>query len=151
FEGHENHVIALTLTPDGRTLFSGGDDRIIRVWDVATAREVRVIGPLKAQVSGIALSPNGKVMASCSGDDFWGENVIHLWDVGTGKEICLGSGHQRRVLVTGLAADGRAVVSVSNDGTIRKWDAGTGEELGHIDDSFPMEATLSPEARIAAV
>ena len=37
--GHASEVTALSWTPDGRTLISGGKDRTVRSWDVRSGRE----------------------------------------------------------------------------------------------------------------
>src|SRR5262249_8909619 len=40
-EGHAADVMSLHLAADGRTLFSGGLDRTLRAWDLASGKELR--------------------------------------------------------------------------------------------------------------
>ena len=37
-KGHERWVLALALSPDGKTLASGGDDHSLRIWDLEKRR-----------------------------------------------------------------------------------------------------------------
>src|SRR5262249_35853102 len=150
---HKGSVCKVALSRDGKTLVSGGyQDRKVRIWDIGTAKEVRSIGIDLAEVScmrDLALSPNGKTVAVATV-----ENLVRLLDVGTGKAISPGDGHELEGTSVGFTADGRTAVSLARDGTIRQWNAATGEELRRSDfGHFGYEAltALSPEAKVAAV
>src|SRR5215203_2482057 len=41
--GHESPVRALAFTSDGKLLYSAGDDKVVRVWDVDKGITVRTI------------------------------------------------------------------------------------------------------------
>jgi hypothetical protein len=40
-EGHADWVVSVAFSPDGKTLASGSWDRTVKLWDVATGREIR--------------------------------------------------------------------------------------------------------------
>jgi len=40
FKGHQNTIWTLAVSPDGKTVITGGEDKTLRVWDVATGREI---------------------------------------------------------------------------------------------------------------
>jgi len=74
-------------------------------------------------MSSVAFSPDGKTLASGSGED------IQLWDVATGKEqATLQEGHNGYVRSVAYSPDGKTLASGSDDMTIKLWDVATGKE-----------------------
>ena len=66
---HTARVSQLLVTPDGRSLITAGGDKTIRVWDVESKTQIRMllgeIGPgSHGSLQAMALSPNGKYLAS---------------------------------------------------------------------------------------
>jgi RNA polymerase sigma factor (sigma-70 family) len=96
FEGHESYIRGLLFTPDGR-LLSGSTDGSIRVWDVATGKELRRLltrtnreKPLEGLVCFLTLGLDGKRLASVSlsmeeGNKF--RNTFIIWDWTTGQQL----------------------------------------------------------------
>jgi len=66
--GHEGPVRALAFGAKGDQLASGGADKIVRVWDVATGKLLCLQESHTAEVRSIAFSPNGQKMASAAAD-----------------------------------------------------------------------------------
>src|SRR5262249_42506508 len=137
FRGPKGSVQLFELSRDGKTMASmvrreskvvrGVTDDQICIWDVDTAKELRKIDRGRSGrdfLIGFALSPNGKTVAVAGR-----EPLIQLWDVGTGKRIVQADAHEDRVESVGLSADGKTAVSLDPYGSIRNWDAATGEQL----------------------
>ena len=72
---------SISFSPDGTLLASGGEDNVVKIWNVATGQNLHILTH-KSKVNSVAFSPDGKTLASGSYD-----TTIKLWDVATGKEI----------------------------------------------------------------
>jgi WD40 repeat protein len=67
-KGHQDCVRSLVFLPDSKTLLSGSQDQTIRVWDVAWGKQVRMVRRHRAGVTALAVSRDGRVIASASED-----------------------------------------------------------------------------------
>lgn len=57
--GHTHAVKCLGFTADGRRLVSGGQEIIIRLWEVSTGRLLRTFAATGSGVTAVAVSPDG--------------------------------------------------------------------------------------------
>jgi WD40 repeat protein len=63
--GHTDAVLSVAFSPDGKTLASGSDDNTVRLWDVASHRQVG--SPLTGHtvtVVSVAFRPDGRTLAT---------------------------------------------------------------------------------------
>jgi WD40 repeat protein len=79
----EGGVNSVAFSPDGKVLASGGWDDSVRLWEVATGKELRRIDAHKAMVGRVIFSPDGKVLASRGALD----GTVKLWDPLTGTQL----------------------------------------------------------------
>lgn len=64
----------MAVSPDGKHLASGHFSSILRLWDVATGKELVMLGGHITSVRSVAFSPDGKHLASGSRD-----GTIKIW------------------------------------------------------------------------
>ena len=121
-EGHTNRVNAVAVTPDGRHVVSGSDDKTLRVWDLATGETKTTLKGHSNRVNAVAVTADGRHVVSGSDD-----KTLRVWDLATGKTKTTLKGHTRSVYAVAVTPDGRHVVSGSDDKTLRVWDLAMGK------------------------
>jgi WD40 repeat protein len=132
FKGHTGQVWHVAVSPDGKHLLTSGQDKSVRLWDVATGEELKRFNCAEPVVAS-AFSPDGTKIFSGGGPDFTKKgSYLGLWDVGPGKELRRFKGHERQVLSVAFCPNGREAISCSLDGTLRVWNIETGEEVRRI-------------------
>jgi WD40 repeat protein len=72
--GHTDDVSQVAFSPDGKLLISASNDKTIKLWDVASGKELKTINSGAAYY--VAFSPDGKFIVSASSD-----GTIRLWGV----------------------------------------------------------------------
>lgn len=146
FTDHAAFVNSLAITPDGRTLVSGGGDdqktisvwaededndyiyyeisdgvETIKLWDIPGARYTKVLKGHTDSVDSLVVTPDGKNIVSGSRD-----NTIKIWNIQSGECVRTLKGHTDAVNSV-ITQDGKTIISRSKDGAIKIWDIQSGE------------------------
>jgi hypothetical protein len=105
----------MAFSPDGRRLASGYFGDMLKVWDVATRKEVRTLRGHGDNLSGVAWSPDGKWLASAGAD-----GTVRLWDGETGAAGKVFRMHSPSGHLGGLtfSPEGRHLLVTSGQGTV---------------------------------
>lgn len=97
----------------------------------------------------LALSPDGRVLASCVGYE---DPTIRVWEAATGRLLVRLDGHTSWVGKLVFTRDGRYLISAAADQSIRFWDTNTWTETkvlrGHTDEVHAV--AVSETAQLVA-
>jgi RNA polymerase sigma factor (sigma-70 family) len=142
---HTYYVGTLAFLPDGKTLLSGSgyNDPIIRVWDPFNGREKEKWHGHTVDVQAIAVSPDGKIVASGGYD-----NVIRLWNARTGKELRRVGEGKEHIWSLAFSSDGKMLASGGK--VARLWEVATWKELRTIGGGVIQQIGFSLDGKTVA-
>ncbi len=142
--GEVNNV---AFGPDGSSLASGGDDKTVRLWDVASGQLKNVLTEHSGPVNSVAFSPDGSTLVSGSRD-----KTVRLWDVASGQLKAVLTGHSEWINSVAFSPDGNTIASASSDNTVRLWNVPAEQPIailtGHT--SSVLSVAFSPDGNMLA-
>jgi hypothetical protein len=115
-QGHQNYVVEVNFSPDGKWIVTGAWDNTARLCDAESGRLVHTLVGHGHRVEGARFSADSQRIVTGSLD-----GAIRVWDVATGGEVHRFDGHPRPVTKVSFLPDRNYVVSGSWDGTARLW------------------------------
>jgi WD40 repeat protein len=165
-------VTGLAFTPDGQTLISGSDDSFsdtvfatpsrsgpsgagggsggtLNLWQVRTGLLLGSACEPSAPVNAVAVSPDGKLLASGHRD-----SSVKLWQIGAGgfQQSHTLNGHTDAVYSAAISPGGEMLATGSGDRTVKLWHLPAGTEChtlkGHADAVYAV--AFSPKGQTVA-
>ena len=112
-------VTSVAFFPNGRFLATACEftKRDIEIWDLDKRCLMGVLGPVSTSIYDIAVSGDGKALASCGED-----KLVTVWNLSSMERLFTLTGHLARVDAVAYSADNRFLASTGLDGTVRIWD-----------------------------
>jgi WD40 repeat protein len=129
----DSNMRAARFTPDGRQLLTGQSSGSLAFWNaqpiafqsylfdpVFTASKPpdKTIRAHKEGITALAISPDGKTLASASHD-----NLTKLWSLPGGQLLATLEGHKEGVNDIAITPDSKTYITAGNDKTIKLWSA----------------------------
>ncbi len=128
---HGASISALAYDPTGTSLASGGLDSTVQVWSTTSGR--RRLGPLshKYQLTSIAFSPDGRLLAGGGGARDMG-GTIRIWDAAAGRVLAQVD-CPRGVNSLSFSPDSQRIATCGFDSVVQIWDFTGGAETLSLD------------------
>lgn len=115
--GHQGMVTTSAISPDGKFLATGSEDKTIRVWSIPDGRCLAVLGGHLEHVTGVAFTPDGRRLASSCHD-----GAVRVWDASNlsdgarpNRTIPLEAGS---IAPLDISPDGRNLAAGGEDGSV---------------------------------
>ncbi|WP_438483720.1 WD40 repeat domain-containing protein [Streptomyces sp. S186] len=124
---HDHLANQCRFSASGRIVVTSSSDYSARLWSVPDLRLITVLTDQKDDVEMTVVSPDETRVATASRD-----HNARIYDL-DGRLIHRLEGHQADVLSVEWVRDGTELVTTSDDGTVRRWDAVSGSQLSVID------------------
>ncbi|PVI07608.1 WD40 repeat-like protein [Periconia macrospinosa] len=138
-EDGDLYIRSVCFSPNGQYLATGAEDKVIRVWDIATRTIKHQFTGHEQDIYSLDFARNGRIIASGSGD-----RSVRLWDLETNQQL-RNLSIEDGVTTVAISPDNRFVAAGSLDKSVRVWDANTGAlvvrlegEQGHKDSVYSV-------------
>jgi WD40 repeat protein len=113
-ERHSDIVMSLDFSPDGKRLASGAADKIARVTEIATGKQVNLLEGHTHYVMGVAFRADGRVLASGGAD-----SVVISWDMILGERKKKIEGWTKEVTSVQFVGATNQIVTSAGDNRVR--------------------------------
>ncbi len=155
--GYEDHetIYNLTFNQEGDLLAAISGIGQVHLWNVAEGTEVMTLTGTSGYGYAVAFSPDGKLLAAGGGASDghsydYEEAELRLFDLRSGELVTELEGHQAILRSLDFNANGGVLASASFDGTVRLWDAQTGQQLAVLDVPDATSVAFSPDGTLLA-
>ncbi len=128
-ERHQDAVLSLDFSPDGKLLASGAADKIAKVTDIASGKQVNLFEGHTHHVTAVAFRADGRVLATAGADgvvlawdmilgerkkkiEGWTKEVTSLQYIGATNQIVTSAGDNRVRIVTDEGAEVRSIAGL---------------------------------------
>jgi WD40 repeat protein len=123
----------IAFLPDGKTMVSSHADGFVRFWDIASGEKTRQFRAHSSPIVGLALSRDGRTLATSCNDSNIGNHTVRLWETATGKPLARYPVPEAGIARVIFSPDGRRVATASWEGALHLWEAASGKLLRRWD------------------
>ncbi len=114
--GHSDCIYAIAFSPDGKMIATASYDKLIKLWDTATGKEIRTLKDHIDAVYALAFTPDGSRLVSGAAD-----RTVKLWNPATGERLHTMGEATDGVNTVAVSPDGKRVAAGGLDKSLRLW------------------------------
>lgn len=114
--GHKDAILSVAFSPDGSTIATGSYDKLVKLWDAATGKELRTLKEHSDAVYSVAFLPDGKQLVSGAGD-----RTLKIWEAQSGKRLFTISDALDAIYAVTVHPSGSKLAAAGADRMIRTW------------------------------
>src|SRR5881396_849929 len=116
WRAHGDTIFDLEFSRDGTQLVTAGSDKLIKVWELASKKELTRLEGHTAQVLSVAFNPNATQVVSGGAD-----KEIKVWDIKTREKIVSLGSHSAGVTSVAWPGDGKVIVAATDGGGVSSY------------------------------
>ena len=109
------NCMSVAFSPDGSIGVTSHGRNILKLWEIASGRELCTLEGHVGNANSVAFSPNRRIAVSA-----FEANTLKLFDT-WGRVIRTFAGHTSKVKSVAFSLDGLKVLSLSEDGALKLW------------------------------
>lgn len=146
-QAHDDVIYAARFSPDGKRIASGGADKYLRTFDIATSTQSRRFEGHTSYVLGVTWKRDGQVIATSGAD-----NTIKIWDAETGDQRRTIENFGRHVTSVQYIGETDNIISSCGDKLARIHNAGNGGLARNFGNATTWlhAIAVTPDSSIAA-
>ena len=146
--GHSDGIVGMALSADQKQLFSAGSSDAVKLWDLASGRELHSFAGTQDGARAFALSADGRWMALAKS-----AGILEIWDVRGRNRVHRRQAHVDEIDTLAFSPDGATLATASAGKSIRLWNVASGKQIGSLPSEWVVKLAIafSPDGRVLAV
>jgi WD40 repeat protein len=153
WRAHADTIFGMDFSRDGQRLVTAGGDKLIKIWDVGSTKELSRLEGHTAQVLGVAFNTNATQLVSAGAD-----KQLRVWDLQTREKIISLGNHSAAVSAVAWGGEENVIVASTEEGGVfiyknlkphtGEQSSGSGDEkrIGDAGDAV-LSIALPPDAK----
>ena len=105
---HQNGAFSVAVSPDGKTILSGGGDGAVKIWNAKDGAAIASLGGHGGRVYSVAFSGDGARAVSAGG------GTATVWDMKTRRSVRSVGGGREVIDAAALTPDGEQVIAIED-------------------------------------